>query len=170
MTAEAEHGDDARPAERGANESQEFLYRQVHPQWIVEGEPSSQAFRPTKKDEGMLSIALGSKTTAEDAFLHHTQVLKLASGGTWAVTVGEVAAVELSSYGSLSKIAQLTASSTSAASAAKLWNPRPGSCSRTRGTEAACTDRPVDPEHAQYRDMSARERDAIAAQEASHRV
>ena len=28
----------------------------------------------------MLSIALGSKTTAEEAFLHHTQVLKLADG------------------------------------------------------------------------------------------
>lgn len=76
----------------------EVLYRQVHPLWIADGEPSSQAFKPTKKDEGMLSIAVGSKTTAEKAFLHHTQGLKLASAGTWAVTVGEVAAVELSSF------------------------------------------------------------------------
>jgi len=76
----------------------EVLYRQVHPQWIVDSEPSSQAFKPTKKDEGMLSIAVGSKTTAEETFLHHTRVLKLASGGTWAVTVGEVAAVDLSSF------------------------------------------------------------------------
>ena len=46
----------------------------------------------------MLSIALGSKTTAHDALTHHTQVLKLASGGTWAVTVGEVAEVALSAF------------------------------------------------------------------------
>lgn len=100
MTAEEGQGDgsDAETAERPLEDSDEFLYRQVHPRWIVDGEPSSQAFKPTKKDEGMLSIALGTKTTAENAFLHHTHALKLASGGTWAVTVGEVAAVELSSF------------------------------------------------------------------------
>jgi len=98
VTAEEGDGADAQTAERRLHEPDEFLYRQVHPQWIVDSEPSSQAFKPTKKDGGMLSIALGSKTTAEDAFLHHTHALKLASGGTWAVTVGEVAAVELSSF------------------------------------------------------------------------
>jgi hypothetical protein len=98
VTAEEGDGGDAEPAERRLDNPDESLYRQVHPQWIDDGEPSSQAFKPTRKDEGMLSIALGSKTTAEKAFLHHTQVLELASGGTWAVTVGEVAAVELSSF------------------------------------------------------------------------
>ncbi len=97
MTAEEGDGG-AETAERRLDDSDEVLYRQVHPQWIADGEPSSQAFKPTKKDEGMLSIAVGTKTTAEKAFLHHAQVLKLASGGTWAVTVGEVAAVELSSF------------------------------------------------------------------------
>ncbi len=47
----------------------------------------------------MLSIALGSKTTAQDAYLHHTETLHLMSAGTWAVTVGEVADVDLSSSG-----------------------------------------------------------------------
>ncbi len=98
MTAEEGDGGDAETVEDRLDDPDEFLYRQVHPQWIVDGEPSSQAFKPTKKDEGMLSIALGSKTTAEDAFFHHTQVLNLASGGTWAVTVGEGVAVELSSF------------------------------------------------------------------------
>lgn len=98
MTAEEGEGGAAETTERRLQEPDEFLYRQVHPEWIVDSEPSSQAFKPTKKDKGMLSIALGSKTTSEEAFLHHTQVLKLASGGTWAVTVGEVAAVELSSF------------------------------------------------------------------------
>jgi hypothetical protein len=73
----------------------ELLYRQVHPTWIDDGQPSSQAFRPTKKDEGMLSVALASLTTAEGAFYCHTQVLGLASGGTWGVSVGEASALEL---------------------------------------------------------------------------
>jgi len=78
--------------------SEELLHRQVHPQWVVDGERSSQAFRPTKKDDGMLSIALGSKSSGEEAFIHHTRVLNLASGGTWAVTVGEASAVDLRSF------------------------------------------------------------------------
>lgn len=98
MTAEGPDGGDGGTVDRRLGDPGEFLYRQVHPQWVVDGEPSSQAFKPTKKDEGMLSIALGSKTTAEEAFLHHTQVLQLASGGTWSVTVGEVATAELNSF------------------------------------------------------------------------
>lgn len=77
----------------------------------------------------MLSIALGTKTTAEDAFLHHTQALELASGGTWAVTVGEVAAVELSGFEQPLEDSRAHGLSTSAISAAKPWNPRPSSCS-----------------------------------------
>ncbi len=46
----------------------------------------------------MLSMALGSKTTAEGAFIHHTQVLRRASEGTWAVTVAETTDAGLSSY------------------------------------------------------------------------
>lgn len=67
----------------------ELLFRQVHPNWIVDGIPSSQTFNPTKKDEGKLSIALGSKTDAEGAYRHHVEVRRLASVGTWAVAVGE---------------------------------------------------------------------------------
>ena len=75
----------------------ELLYRQVHPSWVQDGVPSSQAFKPTKKDAGMLSVALGSKTSAEGAFNHYVQVLKLKSAGTWAVTVGEVTGAGLTS-------------------------------------------------------------------------
>jgi hypothetical protein len=98
VTLEDADAGDAETAECRLDDPDEFLYRQIHPQWIIDGEPSSQAFKPTKKDEGILSIALGSKTTASGAFLHHTKVLKLASAGTWAVTVGEVEAVDLSSF------------------------------------------------------------------------
>ena len=84
--------------ERPLAEPDELLFRQVHPSWVQDGVPSSQVFKPTKKDAGMLSIALGSKTSPERAFDHHTQVLKLKSAGTWAVTVGEVKGVGLGSY------------------------------------------------------------------------
>lgn len=76
----------------------ELLFRQVPPSWFEDGEPSSQAFRPTKKDEGMLSVALASKTTAEAAFRHHTDGLGLKSVGTWAVSVEDVSSVELTAY------------------------------------------------------------------------
>lgn len=34
----------------------ELLHRQVHPNWIRDGRITSQAFRPTKKDDNKLSI------------------------------------------------------------------------------------------------------------------
>ena len=71
------------------DDPEELLFRQVPPSWVDDGEPTSQAFRPTKKDEGELSVALGSLTTPEGAYVHHTLVLKLQSAGTWAVTVAE---------------------------------------------------------------------------------
>lgn len=76
----------------------EQLYRQVHPSWVADGVPSSLAFKPTPKDEGMLSIALASKIAPEDAYLHHTKDLGLASEGTWGVTVGEAAATGRASF------------------------------------------------------------------------
>lgn len=68
----------------------ELQYRQVHPSWLRDGQPSSQAFKPTPKDDGKLSTARSALTTAEEAYLHHTDALRLRSAGTWAVTVGEV--------------------------------------------------------------------------------
>jgi hypothetical protein len=77
----------------------ELLLRQVFPGWIdEEGVLTSQAFRPSKGDEGKLSIARGSLTTAEAAFKHYTTELCLRSAGTWAVTVGEALDAELQSY------------------------------------------------------------------------
>lgn len=68
----------------------ELLFRHVHPSWVRDGIPTSQAFKPTPKDEGRLSVQRGSLTTAEAAFLKHTQGLGLQADSTWAVTVGEV--------------------------------------------------------------------------------
>jgi hypothetical protein len=76
----------------------EALYRQVHPRWVDDGVPSHQAFTPTTKDAGQLSITRGSLTTAEDAYKHYTTVLNLDSAGTWAVTVGEADATGLKCF------------------------------------------------------------------------
>ena len=75
------------------SDDEELLFRQVHPSFVRDGRPSSQAFRPTAKDEGKLSVARGSLTTPAGAFEVHTTGLGLPSAGTWAVTVGECDAV-----------------------------------------------------------------------------
>jgi hypothetical protein len=86
------------PIPRPLDDPDELLFRQVHPNWIVDGVPSSQSFNPTKKDEGKLSVALGSKPDAEGAYRHHVEVLGLASVGTWAIKVGEAGEAERASF------------------------------------------------------------------------
>lgn len=44
--------------------------RQISPSFIQAGRVTSQAFRPTPKDDNMLSVYDGDKITAEDAFNH----------------------------------------------------------------------------------------------------
>ena len=72
-----------------------LLFRQVHPSWLRNGEPTSQAFNPTAKDKGYLSVYDGDLITAEESWLHYTQELGLASVGVIAVTFAECAALEL---------------------------------------------------------------------------
>jgi len=79
------------------NASEELL-RQIHPSFIVAGRPSSQAFRPTKKDEGQLSVSMGSKTSPAQAFELHTGAKGLDSAGVWSLTVGDCDALGLSAY------------------------------------------------------------------------
>jgi len=59
------------------------LHRQVHPSWWTQdGRPSSQNFRPTPKDRGLLSLADGRSRSARAAFEFHTGTLGLRSLGT----------------------------------------------------------------------------------------
>jgi hypothetical protein len=69
--------------------SEELLFRQVHPNFIQDERPSSQAFKPTPKDEKQLSVAREALTNSADAFRLHTEEKRLGSVGTWAVSVGE---------------------------------------------------------------------------------
>ena len=71
------------------SDDEELLFRQVHPRFVRDGRPSSQAFRPTPKDLSKLSVARGSLTTPAAAYELYTAGLGLPSAGTWATTVGE---------------------------------------------------------------------------------
>jgi hypothetical protein len=72
-----------------------LLLRQIHPSFVQAGYPTSQAFRPTPKDESKLSGYDGDQITAEASFVHYTEVRKLASVGAMALTVDECAAEDL---------------------------------------------------------------------------
>ncbi|WP_194293419.1 hypothetical protein [Actinomadura macrotermitis] len=87
--------EELRPGEELIGEVDEFLYRQVHPQFVQDGRVTSQAFRPTEKDAGELSISRGSQVSAEEAFIFHTARLQLDSAGSWIVSVDEVGKIGL---------------------------------------------------------------------------
>lgn len=76
-------------------DDEQFLHRQVHPNWVQEGRVTSQAFSPTPKDEGFLSVYDGKQIAPDASFSHYTTVLKLSAAGTVSVSDAEVAAVGL---------------------------------------------------------------------------
>jgi hypothetical protein len=76
----------------------ELLLRQVHPSFCQEGRPSTAAFKPSKKDNKLLSVSHGALISAEGAFNLHTIDKGLASEGVWALTVKECTDAELAVY------------------------------------------------------------------------
>ncbi len=72
----------------------ELLHRQVHPNFVVAGRVSSQAFCPTAKDQNRLSVDRGSSASAEAAFRRYCAEGHK-SAGVWSVTVGECSSLEL---------------------------------------------------------------------------
>ena len=73
-----------------------LLLRQVHPQFVQNGRVTSQAFRPTPKDRGQLSVYDGDQIKPKAAYLHYTTDRKLESAGVMGVTVGECESLDLS--------------------------------------------------------------------------
>ena len=72
-----------------------LLLRQIHPSFVQDGRPTSQAFHPTPKDEGNLSVYDGDMIGAQDSWKHYTQILELQSVGAMAVSVLECEEQEL---------------------------------------------------------------------------
>jgi hypothetical protein len=77
-----------------------LLLRQVHPSWMVDGTISqqvlsSQTFKPTPKDMGLLSMYNGSVFEPFDAYSHYTS-RNLPSVGVVAVTPSECETIPIS--------------------------------------------------------------------------
>lgn len=66
-----------------------ILYRQIHPTFIQNGRVTSQAFKPTPKDEQQLSTYDGDMIDPCESFLHYTTILKLSSLGVMGISIVE---------------------------------------------------------------------------------
>ena len=72
-----------------------LLLRQIHPGFLQNDRVTSQAFRPTPKDEKKLSVYDGDLTTPGQSYRHYTEELRLLSTGVMAVSVKECRAIDL---------------------------------------------------------------------------
>ena len=72
-----------------------LLLRQVHPSFVQEGRVTSQAFRPTPKDDKRLSTYDGDQITAEQSWEHFIQQPDCRSAGVMAASYAECTALEL---------------------------------------------------------------------------
>ncbi len=75
-----------------------IVYRQIHPSFVQAGFPTSQAFRPTSKDESRLSVYDGDLITPENSFHHYVNQLSLASDGVMGLSVAECTGASLAVY------------------------------------------------------------------------
>jgi hypothetical protein len=72
-----------------------LLLRQINPSWYQQGRVTSQAFKPTPKDESLLSVYDGSLISPEKAWEHFTRTLGFQSVGVLAISLGECKHYEL---------------------------------------------------------------------------
>jgi hypothetical protein len=66
--------------------SETLLLRQINPSFLQNGRVTSQAFRPTPKDEKKLSVYDGDKITAQKAWQHFIENPLCRSVGVMAVS------------------------------------------------------------------------------------
>lgn len=72
-----------------------LLLRQINPSWVQQDRVTSQAFRPTPKDECRLSVYDGDMISAKQSWDHYTTQLGHQSVGVMAVSVSECKQNEL---------------------------------------------------------------------------
>lgn len=75
--------------------SDTLLLRQINPAWVQQGRVTSQAFKPTLKDNKQLSVYDGDQMTAEDSWVHYTEELGYSSVGVMGVSVEECQSLDL---------------------------------------------------------------------------
>ena len=68
--------------------AEEVLFRQIHPQFIENGEPASHSFMPQSSDEGLMSVDRGSLTSAADSHALYVSTGR-ESAAVYGVTVSE---------------------------------------------------------------------------------
>lgn len=66
-----------------------LLLRQIHPSFIQSGRVTSQAFRPTPKDENRLSLYDGDQISPESSWIHFTSAPGCQSSGVMAASKGQ---------------------------------------------------------------------------------
>ena len=72
-----------------------IVFRQIHSSFVQAGFPTSQAFRPTPKDQSQLSVYDGDLISCEKAWSHYTTELGHASVGVMGLSVAECKAESL---------------------------------------------------------------------------
>lgn len=72
-----------------------LLLRQIHPSFIQNGRVTSQAFRPTPKDEFLLSVDDGDRVSAEVAWQRFIANPSCKSAGVQAISQAECTAQAL---------------------------------------------------------------------------
>jgi hypothetical protein len=72
-----------------------LLLRQIHPSFVQDGRVTSQAFRPTPKDEFLLSVDDGDRVSAEASWQRFTANSACKSIGVQALSQAECAGQEL---------------------------------------------------------------------------
>lgn len=75
-----------------------LLLRQIHPAFLQGNRPSSQAFKPTPKDQQKISAYDGDRIKPIDAYRHYTNDLGYNSQGVLAVTLSECVNLGLNAY------------------------------------------------------------------------
>ena len=66
-----------------------LLLRQIHPAFMQQDKITSQAFRPTPKDEKLLSVDNGDKVSAAEAWARFIENPQCQSAGVMAVSYQE---------------------------------------------------------------------------------
>jgi len=72
-----------------------LLHRKINPSFVQNGRVTSQAFKPTSKDSGLLSVYDGDLIAARDSWTHFTVVQGFSSAGVYSVSVAERNQIDL---------------------------------------------------------------------------